>query len=94
MGLAVGDWDSDGDFDIFVTHWLAQENALYSNMLIGSRGAQPGKMVFMDIADQEGLGQVSLDYVKWGTSFFDYDNDGRPDLLCEHGTFQDERQTN
>jgi len=91
MGLAVGDWDSDGDFDIFVTHWLAQECALYSNMLIGSRGAPPGKMVFMDIADQEGLGQISLDYVKWGTSFFDYDNDGRPDLLVIDGsTFQDE----
>ena len=92
MGLAVGDWDSDGDFDIFVTHWLAQECALYSNMLIGSRGAPPGKMVFMDIADQEGLGQLSLDYVKWGTSFFDYDNDGRPDLLVIDGsTFQDEK---
>ncbi|MFN8008388.1 MAG: CRTAC1 family protein [Terriglobia bacterium] len=92
MGLAIGDWDGDGDFDIFVTHWLAQENALFSNMLIGSRGAAPGKMVFMDVADQEGLGQISLDYVKWGTSFFDYDNDGRPDLLVVDGsTFQDEK---
>ena len=24
MGLAVEDWDLDGDIDIFVTHWLAQ----------------------------------------------------------------------
>lgn len=91
MGLGIGDWDRDGDFDIFVTHWLAQENALFKNMRIGTRGAAPGKMVFMDVADQEGLGQISLDYVKWGTSFFDYDNDGKLDLLVVNGsTFQEE----
>ena len=90
MGLAVGDWDRDGDFDIFVTHWLAQENALFTNMRIGTRGAPPGRMVFMDVADQQGLGQASLDFIKWGTAFFDYDNDGRADLLSINGsTFQD-----
>ncbi len=92
MGLGIGDWDGDGDFDIFVTHWLAQENALFKNMRIGSKGAKPGKMVFMDVADQEGLGQISLDYVKWGTSFFDYDNDGKLDLFVVDGsTFQEEK---
>jgi enediyne biosynthesis protein E4 len=94
MGLAVGDFDVDGDFDIFVTHWLAQENALYSNMRIGSRGLAPGRLAFMDVADEQGVGQVSLDFVKWGTSFFDYDNDGRPDLLSINGsTFQDPDDT-
>jgi len=92
MGLAVGDWDRDGDFDIFVTHWLAQENALFSNLRIVSPGAQPGRLIFTDVADEMGLGQVSLDYVKWGTSFFDYDNDGWPDLLSVNGsTFQNPR---
>ncbi len=32
MGLATGDWDNDLDQDIFVTHWIAQENALYVNL--------------------------------------------------------------
>jgi hypothetical protein len=92
MGLAVGDWDGDGDFDIFITHWIAQENALYNNMRVGFRGGQAGKLVFMDVADQYGLGQASLDYVKWGTAFFDYDNDGKPDLFVANGsTFQDEQ---
>ena len=91
MGLAIGDWDNDGDFDIFITHWIAQENALYSNMRIGVRGVKPGRIVFMDIADQVGLGQISLDFVKWGTSFFDYDNDGKSDLYVATGsTFQEE----
>jgi hypothetical protein len=31
MGLAVGDYNRDGDDDLFVSHWVAQENALYDN---------------------------------------------------------------
>ncbi|MBK5297330.1 MAG: CRTAC1 family protein [Vicinamibacteria bacterium] len=90
MGLAVGDWDLDGDFDIFVTHWLAQENALFSNQRVTPARQTPGRLTFMDAADQKGVGQISLDYVKWGTAFFDYDNDGRLDLLSVNGsTFQD-----
>lgn len=90
MGLAVGDWDRDGDFDIFVTHWLAQENALYANQRFTPQRATPGRMTFMDVADQKGVGQIALEYIKWGTAFFDYDNDGRLDLISINGsTFQD-----
>jgi tetratricopeptide (TPR) repeat protein len=32
MGLAAGDYDRDGDDDLFITHWVAQENALYDNL--------------------------------------------------------------
>jgi tetratricopeptide (TPR) repeat protein len=32
MGLAAGDFDRDGDDDLHVTHWVAQENALYENL--------------------------------------------------------------
>lgn len=93
MGIAVADWDGDTDQDLFVTHWIAQENALYSNMKIafGGSNVPPGEMRFMDVADMVGLGQIALDYVGWGTFFFDYDNDGRPDLFVANGsTFQDE----
>jgi len=84
MGLAVGDWDGDGDPDLFITHWIAQENALFTN-----RGSPARPLQFLDEADRYGLGQIALDYVGWGTSFFDYDNDGRPDLFVANGsTFQ------
>jgi len=120
MGLAVADWDNDGDTDIFVTHWMAQENALYSNLLItpgsapfataegpqnavravsasslagrqrSGMGSRP-PLHFQDVADLNGLGQIALSTIGWGTSFFDFDNDGRPDLLVVNGsTFQDE----
>lgn len=89
MGIAVGDWDGDADVDLFVTHWIAQENALYNNMrtqrleldLPRARTLQ-----FMDEADRYGLGQIALDYVGWGTSFFDYDNDGSLDLFVVNGS--------
>ncbi|HSF14714.1 MAG TPA: CRTAC1 family protein [Vicinamibacteria bacterium] len=92
MGLAVGDWDLDSDQDLFVTHWMAQENALYSNLKVafGSE-SDSEELRFMDVADTFGLGQIALDYVGWATFFFDYDNDGRPDLFVANGsTFQDE----
>ena len=37
MGLAVGDWNRDGDDDLFITHWVAQENALYDSLLTDRR---------------------------------------------------------
>ena len=99
MGLAVGDWDGDGDQDMHVTHWIAQENALYSNLRVsfgkgepeGGKERQEGDLRFMDVADMVGLGQIALDSVGWGTFFFDFDNDGRPDLFAANGsTFQQE----
>jgi hypothetical protein len=90
MGLAVGDWDGDEDPDLFITHWIAQENALFSNRLAdGPRDGPPRPLQFLDEADRFGLGQIALDYVGWGTSFFDYDNDGHLDLFVANGsTFQ------
>ncbi len=93
MGIAVGDWNGDADLDMVVTHWMAQENALYTNR--SSEGAGPASTLtssflrFRDEADRFGLGQIALDYIGFGTSFFDYDNDGRLDLFVANGsTFQ------
>ncbi len=32
MGLTAGDYDNDGDLDIFMSHWMDQENAIYRNL--------------------------------------------------------------
>jgi enediyne biosynthesis protein E4 len=93
MGLAVGDWDRDGDPDIFITHWIAQQNALFDNLrYTRAGGGKPGPLRFEDVADTVGLGQISLNSIGWGTSFFDYDNDGQLDLMVVNGsTFQDDK---
>lgn len=92
MGLAVGDWDGDEDMDIFITHWIAQENGLYNNMkseFAANGSKSKTSLSFVDVADQFGLGQIALDYIGWGTAFLDYDNDGRLDLFVVNGsTFQ------
>lgn len=92
MGIGTGDWDNDGDFDMFITHWMAQENALYTNMIaqLNTKGISNGnRLKFMDEADRYGLGQIALEYIGFGTFFFDYNNDGFLDIYATNGsTFQ------
>ena len=87
MGMAVGDMDRDDDFDLFVTHWIAQENAAFENMHSANwKDAQGNRrMFFMDSAEMLGLGQVSLKTVGWSTGFTDFDNDGLDDLWVVNG---------
>ena len=93
MGIAVSDFDNDSDHDMLISHWIAQENALYHNMLItivGESRLTQKKLWFVDAADQFGLGQVSLDKIGWATGFVDFDNDGLRDLWVANGsTFEE-----
>jgi len=94
MGIAVGDWDGDLDLDLFLTHWVAQENALFSNRTSTSpAGASNGKLQFRDDADRVGLGQIALDLVGWGTAFVDLDNDGWLDLFVANGSTLQQRDS-
>ncbi len=96
MGIAVGDWNNDEDLDMFITHWIAQENALYSNMLSQLKKSNPNgehKVKFMDEADRFGLGQIAIDFIGFGTQFFDYNNDGRLDIFVTNGsTFEEQNE--
>ncbi len=89
MGLAAGDWNRDGDDDLFVTHWVAQENALYDSRWKDSQPAP--RLTFSDLAAPLGLGQMALPFVGWGTEFADFDGDGWLDLMVANGsTFETE----
>lgn len=89
MGIGSGDWDNDGDLDLFITHWIAQENALYTNLWHDTLSINNSELRFRDDSAVHGLGQSSLDYVGWSTSFVDLDLDGKLDLYIVNGsTFQ------
>ena len=77
MGVDAGDFDDDGDEDLFMTHLNGQGNNLYVN---------DGTGRFEDRSTGSGLGAGSLAYTGWGTTWFDFDNDGRLDLLTVNGT--------
>ena len=86
MGLAVGDFDADLDLDFFVTHWVAQENGLYSNLRQPGEDRSTAPVIFQDTANRHGLGWPGLTLVGWATRFWDYDNDGLLDLFVVNGS--------
>jgi len=89
MGLAAGDWNRDGDDDLFVTHWIAQENALYDSLLNDLSedvAVDERQLNFADQSALAGLGHVSLHSVGWGTEFADFDSDGWLDLVVNNGS--------
>ena len=76
MGVTLGDYDHSGRLSLFITNFDDDYNTLYHN---------DGKGSFTDVSYAAKVAAISLPYVGWGTWFFDYDNDGWPDLLVVNG---------
>ena len=76
MGVDLGDYDGDGDLDLFVTHFSDDYNTLYRN---------EGGGYFGDVSFRAGLGAASMPWVGWGTAFADLDNDADLDLFVANG---------
>ena len=70
MGLASGDYDNDGDLDLYFSNMIGAM-ALLENLGDGS---------FEDRAEYAGVAYQTGSAVGWGTAFFDFDNDGWLDL--------------
>ena len=89
MGVAVGDLWHRGWIDMFATHWVNEDHALWKNR----SGTADGKSILLeDVGPQTGVLDVkSTADVGWGTEFMDFDNDGHLDLILSNGsTIEDE----
>ncbi|HEY6127360.1 MAG TPA: CRTAC1 family protein [Candidatus Acidoferrum sp.] len=76
MGIAVGDYLHKGLPSLFVTNFSDEYGNLFRN---------DGAWNFSDVSYKSGVALPSLPYVKWGTVFFDADNDGWLDLIVVGG---------
>jgi len=76
MGLALGDYRHTGFFSLAITHFSDEYTALFRN---------DGKMSFSDVSYAAGIAPATTPYVGWGNAFFDFDNDGWPDLFQVNG---------
>jgi hypothetical protein len=70
IGIALGDYDKDGRLDIFINGLGSAPNRLYHN---------DGNWHFTDVAQKAGVLQPP--HNGFVSFFFDYNNDGWPDIL-------------
>ena len=76
MGVDFGDYDNDGDPDLYVTNFFRETNTLYRN---------DGQGIFSDVTILAGLATPTINSVGFGTKFIDYDNDGDLDIFVANG---------
>lgn len=75
FGVAIGDYDNDGNEDIFMAS--AGRNTLYHNN---------GNGTFTDVTVESGIGGKPAGTLSIGAAWFDYDNDGLLDLVVSSYT--------
>ena len=76
MGVDAGDFDEDGDDDVFVGELTGQGADLYVN---------DGSGVFVEGSAQAGIRLRTLPFTAFGAAWLDADNDGRLDLAIANG---------
>jgi hypothetical protein len=79
MGVDAGDMDDDGDDDLVMTELTSEGSNLFVN---------DGSGTFEDHSTRTGIGPASTAFTGFGAAWFDYDNDGRLDLLAVNGAVQ------
>ncbi len=80
MGLDSADFNNDGKPDLLTGNFSNEALSLYSNN---------GRGLFTDVAYPSGVAEPSLPFLTFGLMFFDFDLDGRQDILTANGHIDD-----
>ncbi len=80
MGIDAGDYDNDGDIDLWVSNFSLEANCLMQN---------DGEGYFEDVTFDTNLADPSFYALGFGTRFIDFDNDGWLDILVGNGHIWD-----
>jgi hypothetical protein len=83
MGIDWGDFKNDGSLGLVVGNFANEMVALYVC-------DDPASLQFSDLANIYGLGAPTQPPLKFGLFFFDYDLDGRLDLLSTNGHLEND----
>ena len=81
MGVDTADYDRSGRSSIIITNFANQMLSLYHN---------EGNGLFVDEAPRSAVGRATLITLGFGCFFFDYDNDGWPDIFVADGHIEDQ----
>jgi enediyne biosynthesis protein E4 len=81
MGVDAADYDRSGSASLIITNFSNQMLSLYHN---------EGNGLFVDEAPRSEVGRATLVTLGFGCFFFDYDNDGWPDIFIADGHIEDE----
>jgi enediyne biosynthesis protein E4 len=87
MGIDSGCFRNDQALGIVIGNFANEMTALYVGQLDSGQRALP---IFTDEAITEGIGPASRLLLKFGVFFFDYDLDGRLDVLTANGHLEEE----
>ncbi len=81
MGADAADYDRTGKPSVIISNFANQMVSLYHN---------EGNGLFVDEAPQSEVGRDTLITLGFGCFFFDYDNDGWPDIFVADGHIEDQ----
>jgi hypothetical protein len=81
MGVDAADYDRTGHPSVIISNFANQMVSLYHN---------EGNGLFVDEASQSEVGRATLVTLGFGCFFFDYDNDGWPDIFVADGHIEDQ----